>query len=80
MVDPGVTVIGLLDPIRVPPHEPVYQYIVDPLIEADKLVELPAQIVPGEAVGEGLSGTGLIVTVTLPQADQQLAEALYALA
>jgi len=40
--------------------------MIQSVTEADKLDELPAHIVAGEAVGDGLEGTALMVTVALP--------------
>ena len=49
-----------------------------PATEAVILVELPWQIVAGEAAGEGSGGNGFTVIVVLPQFADQHPDVLYA--
>ena len=67
----GLTVTGLPEAISVPSQLPVYQYIIEPDTEVDKLVVLPEQTGFGLAVGVGGSeGRVFTVTVALASAPQ----------
>jgi len=62
----GETTLVLPVPIKVPPQEPVYQYIIALDTEADKVDELPEHITDGVAFGEKSDGKEFTMTKVLP--------------